>query len=84
MAFDIRSLKTDGYQAGPNMTHGYNTADSQATVAGAGYFNAATRYLRVGDGIRVSGGQGGTMVTHHYTVTANTGTVVTVVRDAIT
>ena len=84
MAFALTGLKADGYLPGANMKYGYSTADSQATVAGAGYFNGAVDYLRVGDQILVQAGLGGTMVARWYEVTANTGTAITVVKHDIT
>jgi hypothetical protein len=57
----------------------HNTADSAATVIGAGYFNNAADRLVVGSVILSVTSTGTTPVLTTRTVTANTGTVVTIV-----
>lgn len=57
----------------------YTTNDTLAAVATANYFNSAAAILQVGDVIRVVAGIGGTVAGEHYAVSANTGTVVTIV-----
>ena len=81
MALVLTSLGSFG-QAGGNQAFLYRTADLAATVAGAGYFNNAANILNVGDWIFATTGIGGTVLGKIYVVTANTGTVVTVLAPA--
>ena len=62
----------------------YSTADSLATVAGAGYFNSAAAHFNVGDHIAVTAGVGGTMAAKWYLVSANSGTAVTIIKHDVT
>ena len=57
----------------------HNTADAAATVAAAGYFNAAADRLPIGSVILSVTTVTTAPVTTLRTVTANTGTVVTIV-----
>ena len=50
-----------------------------ATVEAANYFNGNVLDLQKGDTIQATMAKGGTPVMKHYVVTANTGTVVTIV-----
>ena len=72
MAFTIA---TGQYQGG-NVQSGerflYTTADTAATVAGAGYFSPAARGLDVGQIIEVVSDTGGTPLLKSYVITAVT------------
>lgn len=56
----------------------YSTPDSQVTVNSAGYFNAASGYLNVGDVIIANVDTGGARAVYLFWVNANAGGVVDV------
>lgn len=64
-----------------NVYH-YATNDDAPTVEGAGYFNAESGKLGVGDVIVVSGDNDGTPFLKNYLVSANSGGVVAVKPEA--
>lgn len=90
MAFTPKTLtRVANAQGGSNSARynsiwHYTTADTPATVGGAGYFNAAANDLVVGDIILAVCGIGGTVVHTSWGVSANTGTAVTVTRMSTT
>ena len=59
MAYQPKNLSALGYANGFTLWH-YRTSDIAAEVDNAGYFNAASRMLRVGDFILLNAGQGST------------------------
>lgn len=75
MAYSATNL-TSARRLKNNLTlWSYVSSDSLATIAGAGYFNGASTLMRVGDSIVVVGNATPGL----YTVSANSGGVVTVV-----
>ncbi|MEK0081729.1 hypothetical protein [Benzoatithermus flavus] len=68
MACSIKDLSAIAYANGFTLWH-YRTGDSAADVDNAGYFNEASRMLRVGDFILLNAGQG-TLPTHGVLVVA--------------
>lgn len=58
MAYRSKDLSALAYANGFTLWH-YRTADSAAEVDNAGYFNGASRMLRVGDFILLNTGLGG-------------------------
>jgi hypothetical protein len=58
MAYRSKDLSALAYANGFTLWH-YRTADSAAEVDNAGYFNGASRMLRVGDFIMLSAGADG-------------------------
>ena len=94
MAYDVKGLKNfavgaqplvGGNQSGQshNLYH-YSTPDAHATVLAANYFNSAAALLKVGDILFCTVASGGTPQARIYIVTANTGTVVTIVQQIFT
>jgi hypothetical protein len=77
MAFLSKNLSVLSYANGFTLWH-YTTADAAATVDSAGYFNAASSQLRVGDIIIANVATGGTMLAGQFLVSANSGGVVDV------
>lgn len=62
----------------------YLTADSKATLEGAGYFNSIAADLQIGDVIlAVTGITASAAVCRMYVVSNNTGTVVTITKSEI-
>ena len=77
MAYQSKNLSALGYANGFTLWH-YRTADRAAEVDNAGYFNPASRMVRVGDIILLNAGIDSTP-THGVTVVvANSGTSVDV------
>lgn len=58
-----------------------STADTEATIEGAGYFNLIVGEAPVGAVIEVLAGIGGTLKLLRYAVSVNDGTVVTVLQQ---
>lgn len=94
MAYDLKGLKlfavgasqiVSGTQSGysVNLWH-YTTPDAHATVLAANYFNSAAAILKKGDFLFCTVADAGTPQARIYMVTANTGTVVTVVQQIFT
>lgn len=86
MAYNSNELKRTDDFAIPGAAAGANpgfflhqTADTAAVVIAAGYFNGAADRLTVGSVIVSVTSAGGTPVTTLRTVTANTGSAVTIV-----
>lgn len=75
MAFISKDLSVLAYANNFTLWH-YKTFD--AAVTGAGYFNAASAMIRVGDLIIANLDTDGTPSTKFYVVTGNTGGVVSV------
>ena len=57
MAYQSKNLSALGYANGFTLWH-YRTSDLAAEVDNAGYFNAASRMVRVGDFILLNAGLG--------------------------
>jgi hypothetical protein len=57
MAFDPKNLSALAYANGFTLWH-YRTGDNMADVSAAGYFNAASAMLRVGDFVIANAGIG--------------------------
>lgn len=89
MAYTARGFRTldnlgAASSSGPGNTtrlHSYVTNDLLATVAGAGYFNAAAGFINTGDLILVAADIDGTPATNCYVAT-NTDNVITTVGFA--
>lgn len=75
MPFISKDLSVLAYANNFTLWH-YKTTDS--AVTGAGYFNAASAMIRVGDLIIANLDTDGTPSTKFYVVTGNTGGVVSV------
>lgn len=87
MAFTLATFALDGSHANKNIprTHTYNTADTQATVNTAGYFNAIADQLEVGDRIEAWVDNAGTPAAVTLYVNSNAAGVVDVADgDALT
>ena len=67
---------------GAQQLHTYRTADTQATVAGAGYFNEVANRMHQHDIINVISSTGGTPIMTAMFVTSATGAAVVVVKAA--
>lgn len=87
MAFDSTKFAVmSGHQNSdvPRMW-GYKTADTQATINTAGYFNSVADLVNVGDLIYAYTDTGGTPTPVNFWVNANDGTTVDVANgDALT
>jgi hypothetical protein len=70
MAFRAKDLSALAYANGFTMWH-YRTGDAAAEVDNAGYFNAASRMLRVGDFVMLNAGVGGVPSNGVVVVVAN-------------
>lgn len=77
MAYRAHDLSAIAYANGFTLWH-YRTGDSPADVDNAGYFNEASRMLRVGDFILLNAGQGALPTHGVLVVSANAGGVVDV------
>ena len=77
MAFQAKDLSVLAYANGFTLWH-YTTADPATTVDTAGYFNAASDMLRVGDLILANVDTAGTPAAGIFHVNANAGGVVDV------
>jgi hypothetical protein len=77
MAYDPKNLSALGYANGFTLWH-YRTTDLAAQVDNAGYFNAASRMVRVGDFILLNTGIDGTPTHGVAVVVVNAGGVVDV------
>ena len=77
MAYVPKNLSVLAYANGFTLWH-YTTADTAAVVDSAGYFNAASEMLRIGDMILANVETGGTMKAGIFLVNANSGGVVDV------
>jgi len=77
---------TPGQPATAKSIWGYVTADTAATVEGAGYFPAASLYtsVAVGDVIEAVMVVGGTPVKKTYVVTASTSSAITIALQTTT
>ena len=76
MAFNRKDLAGNvGVGGGLTTNFNYKTADAKATVIGAGYFNGSADVLEVNDVIMTEASDGFVL----YRVSANDGSVVTVV-----
>ena len=75
MSYQSRDLSVLAYANGFTLWH-YSSADAHTAVRVAGYFNAASHMVRVGDMILANTGVGGTPVTGILLVNANAGGVV--------
>lgn len=85
MAYDVKNIKRFAIGAtlgtGSTATAGlwhYKTNDAAATVETANYFNSLVGEMNVGDVIWASLAQATAPIGKTYTVTANSGTVVTI------
>lgn len=77
MAYLSKDLSALGYANGFTLWH-YRTSDLAAEVDNAGYFNAASRMVRVGDFIMLNAGLLATPTHGVVVVVANAGGVVDV------
>jgi hypothetical protein len=77
MAYQSKDLSVLAYANGFTLWH-YTTADAATAVDTAGYFNAASTMLRVGDIVVANVDTAGTMKAGLFLVSANTGGVVDV------
>ncbi len=77
MAYDPKNLSALGYANGFTLWH-YRTADLAAEVDNAGYFNPASRMVRVGDFILLNAGIEATPTHGVAVVVANAGGAVDV------
>jgi hypothetical protein len=77
MAYQSKNLSALGYANGFTLWH-YRTADLAAEVDNAGYFNPASRMVRVGDFILLNAGVDSTPTNGVTVVVANSGTSVDV------
>ena len=77
MAYQSKNLSALGYANGFTLWH-YRTSDLAAEVDNAGYFNPASRMVRVGDFILLNAGVGATPTHGVVVVVANAGGVVDV------
>ena len=77
MAYESKNLSAMGYANGFTLWH-YRTSDLAAEVDNAGYFNAASRMVRVGDFILLNAGLLATPTHGVVVVVANAGGVVDV------
>jgi len=77
MAYLSKDLSVLAYANGFTLWH-YTTADAPDTVDSAGYFNAASTMLRVGDIVVANLDTAGTMKAGLFLVSANAGGVVDV------
>jgi uncharacterized membrane protein len=77
MAYLSKDLSALGYANGFTLWH-YRTSDLAAEVDNAGYFNAASRMVRVGDFILLNAGLLATPTHGVVVVVANAGGVVDV------
>ena len=75
MAYESKNLSAMGYANGFTLWH-YRTTDLAAEVDNAGYFNPASRMVRVGDFILLNAGVGTT--TPWVGVVGNSGVTVDV------
>lgn len=88
MAFDLKGFRLQDYGGTIGIgntsvvaTAQYVTNDDRAAVEGTGYFNAVARQVPKGSVIHCSIDLDGTPELLTYLVSANTGTVVTIVRS---
>ena len=77
MAYQSKDLSALGYANGFTLWH-YRTSDLAAVVDDAGYFNAASRMVRIGDFILLNAGIGTTPTHGVVVVVANAGGAVDV------
>jgi len=87
MAFDRTKFARSSAHANANVpvTWNYITADTQATLNTAAYFNSVANEVNVGDLIYAVTDTGGTLTPCHLFVNANSGGVVDVANgDALT
>lgn len=77
MAYQSKDLSVLAYANGFTLWH-YTTADAATAVDTAGYFNAASTMLRVGDIVVANVDTAGTMKAGLFLVSANAGGVVDV------
>jgi hypothetical protein len=77
MAYDPKNLSALGYANGFTLWH-YRTTDLAAQVDNAGYFNPASRMVRVGDFVLLNAGIDSTPTHGVAVVVANAGGVVDV------
>jgi hypothetical protein len=77
MAYSSKDLSALGYANGFTLWH-YRTTDLAAEVDNAGYFNPASRMVRVGDFILLNSGLQTTPTNGVIVVVANAGGVVDV------
>jgi hypothetical protein len=77
MAYESKNLSALGYANGFTLWH-YRTTDLAAEVDNAGYFNPASRMLRMGDFIMLNAGIESTPTHGVVVVVANTDGVVDV------
>ncbi|MBI1206773.1 MAG: hypothetical protein GC191_05725 [Azospirillum sp.] len=79
MAYAAKNLSVLAYANGFTLWH-YTTSETAATIEGAGYFNSAHDMVRPGDMMLANTSTGTTPVGDIYTVSANTGGVVSLVK----
>ena len=77
MAFQSKDLSVLAYANGFTLWH-YTSVDTAATIDTAGYFNAATDMVRVGDMVVANTDTDGTPASGIYLVNANASGVVDV------
>ncbi|MFO1046729.1 MAG: hypothetical protein U1E52_02340 [Geminicoccaceae bacterium] len=77
MAYQSKNLSALGYANGFTLWH-YRTPDLAAEVDNAGYFNPASRMVRIGDFILLNAGVESTPTHGVVVVVANSGTAVDV------
>jgi hypothetical protein len=77
MPYQSQDLSVLAYANGFTLWH-YTTGDAHTAVRVAGYFNAVSHMLRVGDMILANTGVGGTRVSGILLVNANAGGTVDV------
>ena len=77
MAYQSKDLSALGYANGFTLWH-YRTSDLAAVVDDGGYFNAASRMVRIGDFILLNAGIGTTPTHGVVVVVANAGGAVDV------
>jgi len=90
MAFDKKGFRTTDFMfnpsgaAGANLgRHTYVTNDDTAAVETAGYFNALSKLLKVGDHIDMTLDLDATVMRRNYVVTANAAGVVTIAKQNV-
>ncbi len=90
MAFEIKGFRTVDYMSNPSGAaganlgvHKYVTNDDRAAVETAGYFNALTSRVKVGDHIDMTLDLDGTPMRRNYIVSSNTGGVVAIAAQNV-
>lgn len=85
MTFTLATFAVDGshFNSGITRTHKYTTADTQADINTAGYFNAVAPYVSAGDAIECYVDTDGTPARVKVYVNSNTNNVVDVTDGVV-